>query len=49
MAPPREFGRYTEEKLAVLEDVCVHYCRLNDKYGFQSATMGEFAQKVLNQ
>jgi peptidoglycan/xylan/chitin deacetylase (PgdA/CDA1 family) len=44
---PHEFGRYTEEKLAVLEDVCAHYRRLNDKYGFQSATMGEFAQKVL--
>lgn len=38
---PHNFGCYTEENLAYLEELLQHYTYLNKKYGFQSINMRE--------
>jgi hypothetical protein len=43
---PHEFGRFTDEKLAALEKLCVYYRELNEKYGFQSVTMRALAKRL---
>jgi hypothetical protein len=42
---PHEFGRFSAEKLAILEKLCAYYRELNEKYGFQSVTMQQLAEE----
>jgi hypothetical protein len=41
---PHEFGRFSAEKLAILEKLCAYYRELNEKYSFQSITMKRLAK-----
>ncbi|MDR1450852.1 MAG: polysaccharide deacetylase family protein [Helicobacteraceae bacterium] len=43
---PHEFGRFTDEKLGALEKLCCYYRELNERYGFQSVTMGRLAAQA---
>ncbi|MDR0664698.1 MAG: polysaccharide deacetylase family protein [Helicobacteraceae bacterium] len=43
---PHEFGRFTDEKLKILDRLCARYKRLNETYGFESATMSGLAKKT---
>ncbi|MDR2639075.1 MAG: polysaccharide deacetylase family protein, partial [Helicobacteraceae bacterium] len=45
---PHEFGRFTDEKLATLEKLCAYYRDLNERYGFQSATMSKLAKQAMS-
>jgi len=40
---PHNFGINTEQNLAVLESLLDHYLVLRDRYGMESASMGDFA------
>ena len=43
---PHNFGLDTERNLAFLRQILEHYRELNERYGFESAHMGEAANGV---
>ncbi|SHJ59318.1 Polysaccharide deacetylase [Arenibacter nanhaiticus] len=43
---PHNFGSKQDENFNFLEDILVHYKKLNEQYGFESITMGGFAEKI---
>ncbi|WP_274476222.1 polysaccharide deacetylase family protein [Mangrovimonas aestuarii] len=45
---PHNFGCHTKENFDSLKTIFEHYKMLNEKYGFQSETMGGLSKKMLN-
>ncbi|WP_190808449.1 polysaccharide deacetylase family protein [Flagellimonas sp. S3867] len=43
---PHNFGGNTEENFALLEEILLHYSRMNQKYGFEGATMSELSKEI---
>lgn len=45
---PHNFGCNQKENFQFLEEILLHYNKLNKRYGFCSITMSEYAQKLIN-
>ncbi|HRH37366.1 MAG TPA: polysaccharide deacetylase family protein [Flavobacteriales bacterium] len=45
---PHNFGSDLEENIGMLEKILAHYDTLREKHGFQSLTMNQATQRVLN-
>ncbi len=43
---PHNFGQDQEQNFAFLEDILLHYKKLNEMYGFTSITMGDLAKQI---
>ncbi|MDT7830197.1 polysaccharide deacetylase family protein [Pricia sp. S334] len=43
---PHNFGGHQEENFKILNKILGHYDKLNSKYGFESATMGEISHAL---
>ncbi len=43
---PENFGTYTEQNLALLRGLLTHFRRLRQRWGMQSLTMGELAERL---
>ncbi|MCO6497392.1 MAG: polysaccharide deacetylase family protein [Chitinophagaceae bacterium] len=46
---PHNFGAHQDENFSFLEDILKHYQTLNQKYGFQSISMGNLAEELIKQ
>lgn len=45
---PHNFGRDTDQNLAALDEVLAHFISLRDRYGMESANMGDLASRKLS-
>jgi peptidoglycan/xylan/chitin deacetylase (PgdA/CDA1 family) len=43
---PHNFGQNQDANFAFLEDILIHYKKLNETYGFSSITMGNLAEQI---